>query len=130
MNVTLDVGDAGAYYDDKRSPSWLNSDFGITEYGHRGVPNVYLNAAYKTAGVWNAAHYGNAALDAAIKTFVESSDVQAQKAASKKIQETLLDDSPIVTTYFADILNVARKALTNYGTTGMGHLVTEKTTLS
>ena len=130
LNVTLDVGDAGAYYDDKRSPSWLNSDFGITEYGHRGVPNVYLNAAYKTAGVWNAAHYGNAALDAAIKTFVESSDVQAQKAASKKIQETLLDDSPIVTTYFADILNVARKSLTNYGTTGMGHLVTEKTTLS
>ena len=45
INVNIDIADddGSAYYDDKKDPSWLKSDMGITEYGHRGVPNVYLN---------------------------------------------------------------------------------------
>ncbi len=38
--------DQGAYYGDAvpgKSP-WLDSSMGITDYGHRGVPNVFLQA--------------------------------------------------------------------------------------
>ena len=48
----------------------------ITDWGHRGVPNVLLNAALtskavpsKKAGTWNAAHFKNKKYDALVKSF-------------------------------------------------------------
>ena len=126
INVTLNVTDAGAYYDDTKSPSWLKSDFGITEYGHRGVPNVYLTSSLSSAGTWNAAHYKSADFDAAKKTFIESSDVATQKVASKKIQEILLEDAPVVFGYFGNTLDVSKKGLTGNYTNGMNVLETTR----
>ncbi len=132
INVTIDIADddGSAYYDDKRAPSWLNSDFGITEYGHRGVPNVYLTSAIATGGVWNAAHYSNTALDGVIKTYLGSSDLTTQRAASKQIQQILLDDSPIVFGYFLNTLDVARKGLTGHYTNGLNVLETTRAKLA
>ncbi len=132
INVKIDIADedGSAYYDDKRDPSWLKSDMGITEYGHRDVANVYLNAAVKTAGVWNAAQYSNKELDAQITSYVGSADLQVQKAASKKIQELMLDDSPIGFTYFGSALDVARKGLTGHYTNGMNVIESAKAKLA
>lgn len=131
INVNIDIADddGSAYYDDKRSPSWLNSDFGITEYGHRGVPNVYLNSAVITGGVWNAAKYSNAAFDTAAKSYIASGDVTVQKAQAKKMQEILLDDSPIGFTYFDSILDVYKKGLAGAYTNGMGNIETTRAKL-
>ena len=126
VDVKLNVTDAGAYYDDTKSPSWLKSDFGITEYGHRGVPNVYLTSSLASTGTWNAAHYSSAAFDAAKKTFIESADLTTQKAASKKIQEILLEDTPIVFAFFGNTLDVSKKGLTGNYTNGMNVLETTR----
>ena len=132
INVTLDIADdtGAAYYDDKRAPSWLNSDFGITEYGHRGVPNVYLTSAIMTGGVWNAAHYSSPTLDAAAKSFISASSPAEQKTYSKKVQETLLDDSPVGFAYFGVALDVAKKELTGNYSNGMNHLETTRAKLA
>jgi peptide/nickel transport system substrate-binding protein len=132
INVTIDIADddGSAYYDDKRSPSWLNSDFGITEYGHRGIPNVYLTASLLSTGVWNAAKYNSAEYDAAAKSFMASSDLQTQKAQSKKIQEILLEDSPISFAYFGAALDASRKELSGNYTNGMNVLETTKAKLA
>jgi peptide/nickel transport system substrate-binding protein len=132
INVNIDIADddGSAYYDDKRDPSWLKSDFGITEYGHRDVPNVYLNAAVKTGGVWNASKYSNPTLDAEITRFVGAADVQVQKAASKKIQEIMLEDSPIGFAYFGNALDVARKGLTGNYSNGMNNVETTRARLA
>jgi peptide/nickel transport system substrate-binding protein len=132
INVNLDIADddGSAYYDDKRDPSWLKSDFGITEYGHRDVPNVYLNAAVKTGGVWNAAMFANAEVDAQISRFIGSADVATQKAASKKLQELLLDESPLGFTFFASTLDVARKGLSGHYTNGMNVIESAKAKLA
>jgi peptide/nickel transport system substrate-binding protein len=132
INVTIDIADddGSAYYDDKRAPSWLNSDFGITEYGHRGVPNVYLNSALITGGVWQAAHYSNPEFDAAAKAYMGASDVSIQKAQSKKVQEILLEDSPIGFAYFGNALDVSRKQLTGNYTNGMNVLETTRAKLA
>ena len=63
-NIKLNVLDQGAYYGDAvpgKSP-WLDSDMGITDYGHRGVPNVFLSAPLRSDGTWNSAHFKNAGL--------------------------------------------------------------------
>ena len=132
INVTIDIADddGSAYYDDKRSPSWLNSDFGITEYGHRGVPNVYLNSALISGGVWQAAHYSNPEFDTAAKSYMASSDLTTQKAQAKKIQEILLEDSPIGFGYFGSVLDVSKKGLTGNYTNGMSNIETTKAKLA
>ena len=132
INVNIDIADddGSAYYDDKRSPSWLNSDFGITEYGHRGVPNVYLNSALITGGVWNAAHYSNTAFDASAKAYMASGDVTVQKAEAKKMQSILLEDSPIGFTYFGSVLDVSKKGLSGNYTNGMSNIETTKAKLA
>jgi peptide/nickel transport system substrate-binding protein len=132
INVKIDIADedGSAYYDDKRDPSWLKSDMGITEYGHRDVPNVYLNAAVKTGGVWNAAQYSNKELDGLIASYVGSSDLQSQKATSKKIQEIMLEDSAIGFIYFGNALDVARKGLSGHYTNGMNVIETTKAKLA
>ncbi len=132
INVNIDIADddGSAYYDSKRSPSWLNSDFGITEYGHRGVPNVYLNSALISKGVWNAAFYANPEFDSAAKSYMASGDVTVQKAQAKKIQEILLEDSPVGFAYFASALDVSKKALTGNYTNGMSNIETTRAKLA
>jgi peptide/nickel transport system substrate-binding protein len=132
INVTIDIADddGSAYYDDKRAPSWLNSDFGITEYGHRGVPNVYLNSALITGGVWNAAHYASAEFDTAAKALMASADLTVQKAQARKVQEILLEDSPIGFAYFGNALDVSKKVLTGNYTNGMNVLETTRAKLA
>jgi peptide/nickel transport system substrate-binding protein len=131
INVTIDIADddGSAYYDDKRSPSWLNSDFGITEYGHRGVPNVYLNSALITNGVWNAAKWSNPAFDAAAKAYMASADVSVQKAEAKKIQTIMLEESAVGFSYFGNVIDVAKKNLSGHYTNGMSNIETTRAVL-
>ncbi len=46
IDMELNILDQGAYYGDAvfGKSNWLDSAMGITDYGHRGVPNVYLSA--------------------------------------------------------------------------------------
>ena len=55
ITIELVLQDSGTYYGDAvygKSP-WLDSVMGITDYGHRGVPNVFLGAPLKSDGTWN-----------------------------------------------------------------------------
>ena len=107
MNLTPQVVEEAKYYDQY----WLGNPISATKYLHRGVPNVYLTATLTTNGPWNAGHYSNPDYDAAVKEYVGSSDLQAQLAASKKIQTILLDDVPVVIPYFTHSLVAARNAI-------------------
>ena len=72
---------ASAYYGDSafgRSP-WLDSTMGITDYGHRGVPNVFLGAPLLSDGTWNSAHFKNPDLRQMVKQYIAASDLQTQQ---------------------------------------------------
>ena len=47
VKINLKIEDGGAYYGKASfgNSDWLDSEMGITDYGHRGVPNVLLSAA-------------------------------------------------------------------------------------
>ncbi|SOE82503.1 peptide/nickel transport system substrate-binding protein [Caballeronia arationis] len=87
---------------------WLDSPLGITDYGHRGVPNVFLNAPLESGGTWNAAHFKNPQYDKLVAEFVAALDVASQKKLSAQIQNLLLDETPVVIPYFYDYLVVTR----------------------
>ena len=130
--INLNIMDQGAYYADAvygKSP-WLDSDMGITNYGHRGVPNVYLTAPLKSDGTWNSAHFKNADYDSLVSTYIGALDLEAQQAAASKIQTLLLDETPILFSYFYDYMSAARKGVTGTEATAMGHVFFQKAQIS
>jgi peptide/nickel transport system substrate-binding protein len=81
------------------------SELGIVDYGHRATPDVFLNAALMTNGVWNSSQYANADFDAAFAAFQAAVGVDAQKAACKEIETILNDEVPIGLPYFYQFLS-------------------------
>lgn len=124
INVDLNITDGASYYGDAvfgNSP-WLDSTFGITEYGHRGVPNVFLGAPLKSDGTWNAAHFKNKEYDKLVVEYVSALDLQSQRTAAKKIQELLLDEVPIVFAYFYFYLTATKLDVAGVDVSAMGHV--------
>jgi peptide/nickel transport system substrate-binding protein len=113
VTINLRITDAGTYYGDGvyGNSTWLDSVMGITDYGHRPVPNVYLTAALSSDGPWNSAHFKNPTYDGLVADYVAALDLDSQRAVAKQIQELLLDETPIVFPYFYYFLSAAKPNL-------------------
>jgi peptide/nickel transport system substrate-binding protein len=98
------------------------TDIGIVDYGHRGTPDVYLNASLSTGGVWNSSQYGSSEFDAAFKAFQASIGVDAQKAAARKISDILQKDTPLLVPYFYQYLAAYSKKYAGVQTTALGQI--------
>ena len=103
MNIEIELQSDAEYYgggdDYYATTPWINKPATITEWGHRAVPNVYLTAAFASDGIWNAAHYKNRRLDAAIKSYLSAVELKRQRRYSKEITGILLQDTPVVIAY-------------------------------
>ncbi|MGH7071127.1 MAG: ABC transporter substrate-binding protein [Acetobacteraceae bacterium] len=122
IRMTLKVETQSAYYGKAvfGQSDWLDSIVGITDYGHRGVPNVYLSAALSSGGPWNAAHFRNSSYDRLVADYVAALELEAQHVASGKIETLLLDETPIIFAYFNNYLSAVRKNLKGVYPTAMG----------
>lgn len=111
VRVTLNIEDQDKYYGKAvfGESDWLDSPLGITDYAHRSVPNVFLQSPLVSDGSWNAAHYKNPAYDGMVKTYLKALDIDAQRSAAGDIQNLLLDETPIIFSYFSDLLVPTRK---------------------
>jgi peptide/nickel transport system substrate-binding protein len=114
IRIGLKVETQALYYG-KSIPGqsdWLDSTLGITDYAHRGVPNTLLGNPLISNAPWNAAHFKNAAYDALVPRYVRALDLQAQRSAARDIEELLLDETPLIISYFPDLLVPVRKDIT------------------
>ncbi len=123
ITIKLNITDPTTYYGDftyGNSP-WLDSTFGITDYGHRGVPNVFLGAPLQSKGTWNSAHFRNTQYDDLVAQYVAALDVDSQRGIARQIEELLLDETPLVIPYFYFHLGAMKKSVAGVEVTGMGH---------
>lgn len=129
--ITLNVAveDTGSFY----GKSWCPespadppcsgaADIGIVDYGHRGTPDVFLNAALSTGGVWNSSQYASKEFDAAFKAFQASIGVDAQKKSARAISDILQRDTPLVVPYFYQYLAAHSKKFAGMATTALGQV--------
>ena len=106
IKLNLKIETESAYYGKAQfgQSDWLDSEMGITDYGHRGVPNVLLGAPLLSGGAWNAAHFKNADYDKLVAQYVAATDLGVQKETAGKIERLLLDETPVIYAYFYDFL--------------------------
>ena len=106
VKLNLKIEADSAYYGSAHygQSDWLDSEMGITDYGHRGVPNTLLGAPLLSGGAWNAAHFHNADYDKLVADYVATTDLSVQRGIAGKIQALLLDETPVIYAYFYDYL--------------------------
>ena len=124
VTIDLNVESQDAYYGKAvfGQSDWLDSVMGATDYGHRGVPNVLLAAPLTSDGTWNSAHFKNKEYDGLVSQYVAALDLGSQRAAAGKIQTLLLDETPVIFSYFYNFLTATAKGVTGVETTAMAHV--------
>jgi peptide/nickel transport system substrate-binding protein len=128
IRVKLNITDSASYYGDAtfgKSP-WLDSTFGITDYGHRGVPDAFLKAPLRSDGIWNAAHFKNEEYDRLVDDYLTTLDLETQRATAGKIQRLLQDETPIIFPYFYFYLGATKANVSGARVSPMGHVEMEQ----
>ena len=98
------------------------AELGIVDYGHRATPDVYLNAALKTNGIWNSSQYSSSEFDAGFTEFQQAVSVDAQKAACGKIETILNEDVPVGLPYFYNYLAGNSNKFTGVFSSALGQM--------
>lgn len=99
-----------------------SATLGIVDYGHRSVPDIYLNAALSSAGIWNSSHYSSPEFDAAFTAYQSSIGVEAQKVACALIQQILNEDVPVIIPYFYNYLSGSNKTVSGVRVSALGQM--------
>jgi peptide/nickel transport system substrate-binding protein len=137
IDVGIEIMDVGKYYDSEPAGAdyatttpWLNRTCTLTEYGWRGVPNIYLTRCYSSTGDWNASHYKNAEFDSVAKTYLAALELGVQRKATKRMAGLLLRDTPVVTDYFINYVTASSSKVKNYVPEAISHVRLAKVSLA
>jgi peptide/nickel transport system substrate-binding protein len=101
---------------------WLDGTMSLVDYGDRGSPNVYISAPLTTKGTWNAARFHNSMYDSLVKQYVAAPDLQAQKQVAAKIQNLLLQETPVIYPYWIDGLTASVQQVNGLNPTSIAQL--------
>ena len=130
VKINLKVESSSAYYGKATfgNSDWLDATMSLVDYGHRGVPNVFLTAPLQTTnaksgtGAWNAAHFANAQYDKLVAQYIAAVDVSSQKSIAGQIENLLLNQTPVIFPYFYNYLTATAGNVTGVVPTAIGHL--------
>jgi len=106
------------------------AELGIVDYGHRPTPDVYLNAALFTNGVWNSSQYSSEAFDAAFREYQAAVDLTGQTVAAGKLETILNDEVPIGMPFFYNYLSGHSNAVSGVRVSALGQMFVEAASLA
>jgi peptide/nickel transport system substrate-binding protein len=130
VKINLTVESSTQYYGQATfgNSDWLDATMSLVDYGHRSVPNVFLTAPLETTnaktgtGPWNAAHFANSQYDKLVAQYIAATDVGTQKSVAGQIEQLLLNETPIIFSYFYNYLTATAQGVTGVYPTAIGHL--------
>jgi peptide/nickel transport system substrate-binding protein len=136
VDITVHVQPSPAYYGKATfgNSNWLDATMSLVDYGHRGVPNVFLTAPLQTinakagTGSWNAAHFDNSQYDKLSAQYIAAVDLSSQRQIAGQIETLLLNETPIIYGYFYNYLTASAKNVSGVYPTAIGHLFLYNTT--
>ena len=127
VDTKLIGADYGSFYgkywcpaDPPKPPCSGATPFGIVDYGHRGTPDVYLNAALSTGGVWNSSQYADPAFDKAFADWSAAVSIDDQTKTAGALEQNLVANTPVGIPYTINTLCVYNKKFQGIVNTAMG----------
>jgi peptide/nickel transport system substrate-binding protein len=128
INASLKVETQTQYYGKSTvgNSDWLDGTMSLVDYGSRGVPNVFLTSPLESNGPWNAARFKDPAYDKLVKQYVAAVDLPTQKQIAGKIENLLLQQTPIVIPYFIDGLTAAKSNVQGVNPTSISQIYLDK----
>jgi peptide/nickel transport system substrate-binding protein len=122
IDFKLQIMQQSAYYGKSTfgSSPWLDSAVSAVDYGDRGTPNIFLQAALTSHGIWNAAHFKNPTYDKLVTQYVGETDLSSQRATTGKIEQLLLDQTPLMIPYFITALFASSNKVSGVNASSVG----------
>lgn len=96
IRIEIQLEDENTYW----AEAWMEVDLGLTGWGPRATPQIYLDVAYRSDGAWNESRYSDPRVDELIDLARISLNQEERIAAYKEIQQIMLDSGPIIVPYF------------------------------
>jgi len=122
IDFNLQILQQSSYYGKStfgNSP-WLDSTVSAVDYGDRGTPNTFLEAALTSHGVWNAAHFNDPTYNKLVTQYVAALDLQSQRKLAGQIEQLLLDQTPVMIPYFLTSLTASTPNVTGVNPSSIG----------
>ena len=95
----------------------------LVDYGHRSVPNVFLTAPLQSTGHVERRPLQEHDLRHPVEAVHRApTDVQGQKTVAGKIENLLLEQTPVIYPYFYNYLAATASNVTGVEPTAIGHL--------
>ncbi len=107
-----------------------SADFGIVDYGHRPVPDVYFSSALATGGVWNSSNWANSDFDTLLSQYRTSVTVDDQKTAIEAIANLMHEETPACYPYFYNYLSGHDNSVSDMQATALGHVILSRASKS
>ncbi|MGI9600716.1 MAG: ABC transporter substrate-binding protein [Acidimicrobiales bacterium] len=130
FELTVNVQDNSTFYGDAWCPGGTDAqpcadakEFGIVDYGHRPVPDVYFSSALSSGGVWNSSNYANPDFDTLLSQYRGALDVEGQKTAVSQMMQILHEDTPACYPYFYNYLSGHDSGIVGAEATALGHCI-------
>jgi peptide/nickel transport system substrate-binding protein len=138
VDISVKMESSSVYYGKATfgNSDWLDATMSLVDYGHRGVPNVFLTAPLQTinsktgTGSWNAARFNNAQYDKLSNDYIAALDLSTQRTIAGQIETLLLTETPIIYGYFYNWLTATAKNVSGVYPTAIAHIFLANTTVS
>ncbi len=109
---------------------WLQTPFGIVDWGARGSISPLIEPAYTAKGIWNSSHWKNTQFDKLVSQFDAEADQGTRKQIVAQIAKIQNDATPTLISFFINGLRGVRKTVQGIENGPVDHIDASKIWLS
>jgi peptide/nickel transport system substrate-binding protein len=109
---------------------WLQTPFGIVDWGGRGSISPLIEPAYTSKGIWNSSHWHNRQFDNLVAQFDAEPDLGRRKQLATQIAKLQNDETPTLISFFITGLRGVRKNVQGIENGPVDHIDASKVWLS
>jgi peptide/nickel transport system substrate-binding protein len=114
INVDIDIREPGLYYDTSNEINYCDVELGITGWGSRPVPQLFMLEAYVSSAIdegclsgFNESRWSDPEIDELTAEAGLTADPDARAAIYSQIAAIFNERGPIIVPYFANMIGVA-----------------------
>ncbi len=111
FDINIQLQPESIYYGEGQ---WLETTFGITGWGHRPIPQFYVDVMLVCGAKWNETKFCNDEMDRQAEIAGTTDDEAERRRAYAEIQRICIEEVPMVVPYFFPATAALREGFTGF----------------